>query len=341
VFALAACVSSAGACVPAALTLEADGGPAPGDDGSPSDSTSSSSDVTGDGGSDAVSGDGGSHADAAGNGDAGCTCIVAAGGTGWSVVAFDPVSRSSCPAGYASPSDVIVDPTSLGPSTCTCVCDITSSPSCVSGLAQLTYGSGGTCTTSAGGYDVADGGCVATTLPFAAEDHQVTPPPPSGGSCTSMVTEMPPSPGGGLGKMCTATSTTGGCGTGKVCAPGTNSLFLVCVAHAGDITCPSGYTKKHSVGTGITGGGCGTCSCVPPSATCSGATFTVFADSQCASSIATVPADGVCHAVTGGGDAGTSYQYSATTTNVACTPPTQPQPTGNSTLTNLTTVCCP
>jgi hypothetical protein len=142
--------------------------------------------------------------------------------------------------------------------------------------------------------------------------------------------------------MCTATSTTGGsCSTGQVCAPNTNSLFLVCVAHVSDIACPSGYTQKHSVGTGITGGGCGSCSCVPPTATCSGATFSVFDDTQCASQIATLPADGTCQPVTGGGDAGASYQYSATTTNVACTPPTQPQPTGNSTLSNLITVCCP
>lgn len=339
VLALAVGATGAGGCLPAALTLEAEGGTSQGSDGSTSDSW------TGD-----AAGGGGSDADAGGgSGDActgsscmptGCTC-VAAPGSGWSVVAFDPVSRSSCPAGYDTPSDVIVDPTSFGPSTCTCVCNVTTLPSCVSGKVAIAFGSGGTCTSGGGSFDVADGGCVAGSFAFAAADHQATPPPPSGGSCTPMVTETPPSPGGGLGKMCTATGTAGGCGQGQLCAPDGNSLFSVCVAHAGDVACPSGYTQKHTVGTGITGGGCGACNCAVPTATCSGATFSVFADSQCATSIATLPADGTCHAVTGGPDAGSSFQYSATTTNVACTPPMQPQPTGNSTLTNATTVCCP
>lgn len=338
-FALAASATGMGACLPAALTLEAEGGTPKGGDASAGES--STSDAAVGGGADADAGGGG---DDACTGSAcmptGCTCI-ASPGAGWSIVAFDPVSRSSCPAGYGTPTDVIVDPTSFGPSTCTCVCDVTALPSCVSGTVTIAYGSGGTCTSGGGGFDVADGGCVATSFPFAAADHSATLLPPSGGSCTPMVTETPPSPGGGLGKMCTATGATSGCGAGQQCAPDGNSLFTVCVAHAGSVGCPGGYTKKHTVGTDITGGGCGACSCAPPTATCSGATFSVFADSQCASPIASLPADGACHAVTGGADAGASFQYSATTTNVACTPPTQPQPTGNSTLTNATTVCCP
>jgi hypothetical protein len=370
--ALCTCAATAGlgACLPGELTL-APGDASPGDDGSLVDVRTA--DGSGSGGSDAEAG-GGLHdapsdadvhvpdagAHETGGGDAGtgkdtgadagdacttgcppppCTCVPPVP-SGWTLVAFNATSHGFCPIGYTTPTNVLVDPTNLGPSTCSCSCDVTTQPDCYSGQVTITYGTGN-CGTSAGGFDVDGGTCMAAALPFSASNHAVAPIPPSGGSCSPTVTETPPSPGGSMGKTCTVANapTTGSCSAGQVCAPPGTATYALCIAQSGHVACPSDHPNAHTVGTGITGGGCGACSCAAPNTSCDSPMFTVYSDGACATSIASMTADGTCQAVTAG-VAVASYLYTATP-NTGCVPPTQPQPTGNATLSDQGTVCCP
>ena len=78
------------------------------------------------------------------------------------------------PAGYGTPSDVIIDPSDLGPSTCACgPCSITQ-PSCTSGTFQLTYGSG-VCDAGAGGFpeNAARASPAASPSPQRVADRRV------------------------------------------------------------------------------------------------------------------------------------------------------------------------
>jgi hypothetical protein len=362
--ALCTCGASAalGACIPGPLTFAGnDGGLSP--DGTSSDSatddsglgaldapadadtgTSSSSSGSSSGSS---GGDTGTVSDSAMGNDActtgcgppGCDCIDPVPG-GWTLVAFDATSRTSCPSGYGSPADVIVDPSNLGPSTCGCTCDVTTTPDCYTGQVTIGYGTG-VCNMTAGPYDVNGGGCVAVSIPFAASNHSMAPLAPTGGTCSPNVTDTPPSPGGGLGKQCSVSAAlvNGGCSGSKVCAPPVTSLFDLCIAQSGQVPCPSGYPNAHVTGTGITSGGCSSCTCATPMTSCDSPTFSLFSDTECGSVLASLAADGNCHTVTTGGTAA-SYQYTATG-STTCVPPTQPTPTGNSSLSGLTTVCCP
>jgi len=340
-------VLASGACIPAALTLEAAG------DASTTDSAVADASGNGDGGpgcctdgpgqmqdtgapsGDAATGD----ACTSGCGPTGCACVSPAP-PGWTYVAFDPTARAACPADYGGTAvDVVVDP-GLGPSTCACSCPLTSPPTCLVGPITHMFGNDSSCGMTGPTYDADDGGCVAQTLGYAFGYHEGTGPAATGGSCgTPVVTATPPS-GGSSGKTCDlSASVQGGCGAGQVCAPATPSPFQVCISRAGALACPSGFSTSHTVGTSVTPGGCGSCSCTP-AADCAG-TFTVFYDSMCQDVLASIPADGTCHATPGITDAGASYQYSATESNAGCSVTQAPQPTGSATLAGLTTVCCP
>ncbi len=345
------------ACIPGTLTLEAgdastgtDGPPSSADGGTDVGSSSGGGDASNSGDARDSSSMDGSAVDVVGStdvvgasdtGDAGsptgCDCLPPAP-TGWGFVAMYIMARNSCPTGYATPSDVIINPSDLGPSTCGCDCTQTT-PSCTSGDFGLAYGSASdACTTSGGSIAAGGGACVPGSFPFAADDHMVDAAPSVGGGCTPNPTVTAPSPGGYEGKACALTASLGsGCSGGEVCAPAVSSPWIVCVEQAGSQTCPSGYPTSYATGTGIDAGGCTTCTCGTQLG-CSNPTLSVFADDACQTLQISVAANGVCTA-TPGGYAGASYLYTATST-VACTP-SHPTPTGNSSLAGLTTVCCP
>lgn len=331
------------ACIPDPLSLAPAGA---GDDAAVVDATADreqGSDGSGPGQFDAAA-DATSDVDNAsdGNGDAasGCTCLDAAP-SGWTFVAFEGSSRTSCPTGYGSPTDVLVDPTGLGPSGCSCACSVATNPTCTRGMLGLIGGANSSC--PANGNPVSANGGVCTTamvgLPYPYLGVQ--PPPASGGSCTPNVTATPPPPGGTSGRTCAASAPppSGMCGASQVCAPDAPSPFALCIAQAGAIACPSTYPNKHTTGTSITPGGCSTCTCNTPSATCTSGTFTAYTDSSCGLQLLSLPADGQCHGTNSG--TAQSYRYSVTPTNVACGVAQAPQPTGNGKLQGIVTVCCP
>jgi hypothetical protein len=322
--ALAACIPGPLSLAPAADDAATDGGPA------------------GDG---PAGSDGARGSDAASNGDgdsgSGCTCVAAAP-SGWSFVAFEGSSRTSCPTGYGGPTDVLVDPTDLGPPSCGCTCAVATPPTCTQGTLGLIGGNTSNCPVTGNPVSANTGACRTQPLNLPYPYLGVQPPTASGGSCTPTVTATPPPPGGTSGRTCAASPAPppGTCGASEVCAPDVASPYALCIAQSGAVACPSGYSSKHTTGTSITPGGCGTCTCGTPSAACTSGTFSAYINGSCGGLLLSIPADGQCHSTNAG--AASSYIFSVTPTNLACAVAQQPQPTGNGgTLQGVVTVCCP
>jgi len=260
---------------------------------------------------------------------------VAAPPMGWALSAFDPSDRSPCPAGYPQATDLVVDP-NLGPATCTCSCSVSTPAGCEQGAVEYYASGNSACNLGEGGapgpYSV-DGLCDPSGFGPIASYHKVDPAPPAGGSCATMPATTIPS--AATGRSCGGAAAGGGCDAGQVCAPPASSPFGVCVAQAGMVACPAGYTRTHAAGTGLKDTRtCSGCACAP---SCTGATFTWFADSKCVTKLTSIPADSQCHPTPGAPDA-SAYTYTATG---GCTVATSPQPAGTAAVLGATTVCCP
>lgn len=269
-----------------------------------------------------------------GSGDGSCAClpIVPAG---WSVVVLGERVAASCPAGYADASSVVIDP-ALGPATCDCTCSVSAQPSCLQGMGFYVAG----CADSGGyAFDPHDGGCTPNSYGTIATSHLVDPVGPNGGACTANVSTKLPD-GGGPSVVCHigANTCTGGDG-GAACAPAVLAPFTLCIAHQGTAACPAGYSASHAAGAAIEDTrGCGPCACGGIDAGCAG-TFSWFADTACATLVASIPADGTCQANMQGDAA--AYRYAATA-QPSCNPPAaQPAPSGMASLTSPLTICCP
>ncbi len=343
-----AAVWALGACIPGSLSLAPGGADAA---ASGADAAASSED----GGLDALGPVPDSTAATSSNGDTGatgagddgasgdsgssCTCVPAAP-PGWTLIAFDGTSRPSCPGGYGSPTDVLVDPTGLGPSTCACACTVTTDPTCTNGNLGLIGGNNSSCSNT-GNPVPAKSTCTTEPVNLPFPFLGVQPPAASGGSCTPNVTATPPTPGGTSGLTCSPSSlpSQGTCGSSDVCAPNVPSPYALCIAQAGAASCPAAYPHAHTTGTSITPGGCGTCTCGSPSASCTTGTFSAYTDTSCNSLLLSIAADGLCHATSSG--TAESYKFTVTPTSLACAPSQAPQPTGNATLQGTMTVCCP
>lgn len=317
------------ACIPDPLSLAA--GDAAAADATPAaDGASGEAESGADG---ASSGDGGSGS--------GCTCVAPAP-PGWSFVAFESSSRTACPTGYDGPTDVLVDPTGLGPSSCDCACSATADPpSCTKGSLGLIGGNTSSCPFTGTPVPANGGACTSSPVGLPYPFLGVIPPTASGGSCTSSVTATPPPPGGTSGRSCAASASPppGTCGSPQVCAPDAPSPYAICITQGGAVPCPAAYPHAHTTGTSITPGGCGTCTCGTPTATCTGGTFSAYFNGACGNLLLSVPADGACHSTSSGN--ASSYRFTVTPTNVTCPVAQAPQPTGNGALQGSVTVCCP
>ena len=261
------------------------------------------------------------------------TCVAAI--SSWNIVAFGASTRSACPTGYGPASDLLVDP-SLAAYACSCKCSLATSPSCLSG--ELSVYDGVTCTALIGTTPANDGGCVVRTL--SAAEHLLQPPPPVGGSCTSLGVATPP-PAGSAGETCALSGRAGGgCAAGKVCVPAPATPFLTCIAQPGSVSCPAGYPIAHATGAALTDTrACSACgACGAPTATCTSPLMTCYSTATCTGEVGTLPGNGMCDPTS---FQALSYEYSATVTGATCAALAPGQPTGSATLTTPSTVCCP
>jgi hypothetical protein len=276
---------------------------------------------------------------------------VAAVPAGWSIVSYEMNGHDACGAGFGSPANVVEGP-SAATTGCACGgCTVTDPGSCTTGdftaaidgavvgscsAAPLTLkGGGGLCTKLAQNYKTAAGSKVkVTAAPWQGP-----------GACTPAQPTPPAVTLAGQGETCTlATTPGGGCANGGACAPAATGSFAVCIAQAGDATCPSGFSHKHAVGSAVSDGrSCGTCSC-SVTATCTTPQETLFTADACTTTgkdVATpVDADGQCDALNdGAGQQYSAYTYTALT-NATCLG-SGGALTGTLSLSVPQTICCP
>jgi hypothetical protein len=272
------------------------------------------------------------------------TCTGAPIPAGWSLVDFVEASRPACSEGYSGSVDVVGAP-DAGAATCDCTCAVTSPGSCTSGTFSAEVGlAGGACGPPSFSNSGASGACGQGT-PFTVMPGtklQVTPAPYVAGACGADAGTVRPPVGANDGRVCGLSTATGaGCANGGACAPlGTASL---CVMQAGAAACPSGFSSRFTVGSGIDDTRtCAGCSCTGTSGSCIDAKLTIYSDAKCgAGNVTDIPADGGCGAV--GGPANVTYNaytYSATLSGETCSATTATS-TGGVQLTGVQTICCP
>lgn len=275
----------------------------------------------------------------------GYACVAPAP-NGWDFVAFDPTSRPGCPTSLKE-NDVDVDPTDLtSQATCTCTCN-PSGVSCESGNLEANGGNTSSCNESPNPvpFPANDGNCNPQNPSLPVEPYALANgPAPSGGTCTPAPTTTVPSTGATQGEYCSGENSFGaGCSGGQVCALAPSGT-QACIHHGGQTSCPGGgYGTANTVGTLSDNRGCSTCNCNgAPTATCTGATWTLYASNDCSGSGTVIPADGACHATgAAAGAMSASNRYAATVSGAACgAPSAQPSPTGSVQLNGADTVCC-
>lgn len=273
---------------------------------------------------------------------AGYACVGTFPG-GWQYVPFDAASQAGCPAGLTQ-SKVDVDPQNLSTSaTCSCACAAGGAVSCEVGGIATKFGPDGTCGAPTVPPFPANGGNCNTQNLMVEPYVEATPPPATGGTCAANPTTTVPPTDATQGEYCPGQKAYGGgCSTGQVCALAPAG-YQQCIHHGGVMACPAGsYVTAHAVGTLQDSRACSPCTCTgTPTATCAGS-WSFFDGTGCSGNGLAIAVDGNCDATSS--DPTHTYgsnKYSATPSNLACSPPAaQPSPTGGAALNGQDTVCC-
>jgi hypothetical protein len=277
---------------------------------------------------------------------AGFFCTAAAIPSGWTLVAFSATTRPSCPTQYAS-EQAIVSNLAGGPDTCSCNCS-GSAASC--GGTAIYQGFPNACASGAVtvSLGVNNGACTGTSTSVTS-GHFYTLPGSNAvaqqGTCSGAgAVASAPAPTFDAGATCAAPSQLGaGCSSG-VCAPATGTAFGACIAHPGNVACPTfGYVKQTLVSTGSPGyvdqRTCGSCPCATGLSCGAVSNVALYTGGNCTGSGFNV--GGVCGVINATASIA-SYKVSYSVSgNATC------QPTGSSTSTgsvvldsNVETICC-
>jgi hypothetical protein len=138
-----------------------------------------------------------------------------------------------------------------------------------------------------------------------------------------------------------------GCSAG-VCAPPTGPTFKPCIAHPGQIACPTfGFTQQVLASPGTPGyvdtRACGSCSCATPAVTCGSVTNVALFSSTTCSGGASVNINSGCQLVNLNATV-SSYKvsFSGSASGGTCQP-TGPAPAGTGSVTldgAAETICC-
>src|SRR5262249_40264494 len=112
--------------------------------------------------------------------------------------------------------------------------------------------------------------------------------------------------------------------------------YSACIVSAGNLTCPSPFTRAvYHVEDDITLN-CPPCSGCAVSTTCSSGTVNLYSDANCATSVGSVPANGTCVSISSSEIAVGSISYAAAS-NTSCTAGSS---TATATLIGSRTICC-
>ena len=284
------------------------------------------------------------------------TCTAAAIPAGWQIVEYAETGRPSCSTGYGSPLDVVEGPTGQD-AMCTCGCNLTTPGSCESGDFTVSWNAAGAATCVSGSATVAaNGGACSTVTAFTVatgEKLQIAQAPFIQGACTPAATQTVPAVSyAAQGLLCADTIVSSApCPDGGACAPvATANGFHLCIVASGVQACPpgSGFTKSHTIGTGVTDTReCSACTC-GDNASCVNGQLSIFTGADCGSGGASMQANNTCTSVPvatdvdagdGGGPTFVAYQYSAQVQGEACAA-TGGSPTGSVSLAATHTICC-
>jgi hypothetical protein len=278
--------------------------------------------------------------------NAGFFCTAAAIPTGWTLVAFSATTRPSCPTRYASEQAIVSNPAG-GPDTCSCHCSGTAA-SC--GGTATYQGFPNACASGAVTVNLAvNGGACTATSTSVSSGHFYTLPGSNAvaqqGNCSGAgAVASAPAPTFDAGATCAAPAQLGaGCSSG-VCAPATGTAFGACIAHPGNVACPTfGFVKQTLVSTGSPGyvdnRTCGSCPCATSLGCGAVSNVALYSGASCTGAGFNVGGScGVINATASIASYRVSFSESGSTT---C------QPTGSSTSTgsvvldsNVETICC-
>jgi hypothetical protein len=230
---------------------------------------------------------------------------------GWSFVTTRFGGAGDCPTGYSSGTD-LVERLEVPQASCDCACGAPTSPgSCTDGTASVQKGSvfvclgGSSITTSAA--------CTSASININAGEHvRLNALAPKQAACTGSVQSAKPAPAPTRpARSCalTALPTSDGCANGRRCVPAPIGSYGLCIAQVGSNSsfCPSGYSRRHSLGTSVSDSRqCVSCTCETTD-TCTNARVELFTVAGCSSpDPLTINADGKCQSP--GAGAARTYQ---------------------------------
>lgn len=235
-----------------------------------------------------------------------------------------------CAAGWDQ-ADVVSDPM-VAPTGCSCACAISQMPDCSGGDLVRHYDFAGSPMCDQMGTTFTMAGAACTSLGFSlnlqASHYAVDAPPPTGGACAFTATPDPSKLTSAQGRLCAPPASC----TADVCKQN------LCIAHEGDVECPSSFPKKTLVGASadFTCGACASACTV--TGTCEGK-LKMFTDDACTQNEADFPADGSCNAPPSNNGFYTHIQYEGKVKSAACGDP-GPAPSAMPKLNKPATVCC-
>nr|UXE44905.1 hypothetical protein Hi04_10k_c3883_00014 [uncultured bacterium] len=231
----------------------------------------------------------------------------------------------SCPSGFAQ--NAVVSKIDAGANACACGCDAPNG-ACKSG--NLTLGYGTSCGLSEP-YPVT-GGCQMFTggTPVTGQ-YAIGATPPVSGSCVARNIANDAGVAATSNTVCHPPTTC----DNAICNGPVPSGWQACVAHLGDMPCPSGsFSTRTVVGTD-TSLTCSGCTCSTANVSCAG-DLTYFSDMNCGTPVVSIASDAGCVSASGG--LVFSYKWNGVVVDAGCAPSGTPTPSVS--LVQTTTVCC-
>ena len=283
-------------------------------------------------------GQGGSTTTAGTTGSAGTTltgpCQTPPGGcvqslpSGWTLAAYENNHNQACPAAFAT-HDVVSNPMAAG-GACSCGCAVNPTPSCTKGPLATFYGDN-KCDTSGASLDVNGSGCTSLGGTASLANFFSATPVPLDIGCSVSINSDSSKITATADRICDASTAC----EEDVCKGMVGPGFKACVYSLGDVMCPAGWGNRTVVGDEPSFA-CGACGSCVATASCTGETIKLYADSQCLVQVASLDASGKC--VQPNANSASAFKYTANVTNPKCEVMGGSMATVG--VTNPRTVCC-